>query len=46
VNLALHCAAEAHVAIDVELADEPVARAERDRAPAGGGRFGRRLIRR
>jgi hypothetical protein len=47
VDLALHGAAEAHVAIDMELADQAVARAERDSAAlTGGWRFGRRLIRR
>jgi hypothetical protein len=47
VDLALHRAAETHVAIDVELADQSVVWTEGDRAPLNRGRcFGRRLIRR
>jgi hypothetical protein len=47
MDLAFDGASETHIAIDVELTDQAVARAERDGAAlAGGGRFGRRLIRR
>jgi hypothetical protein len=48
VDLALDGAAEKNVAIDVQLADQAITRAECDRAGAltGAWRFGRRLIRR
>jgi hypothetical protein len=47
VDLALHSPAQTNIAVDVKLAYQSVARAERDASvPACGGCFGRRLIRR
>jgi len=47
VDLALHRPTEAHIAVDVKLADQAIIRAERDPAAlAGRGCFRRRLIRR